>query len=323
MNTDSKPFSYLYTTLDDNAEYGFNIREAEEVKQYIASNNEYMSNSICPVYPGADEVHLTMLSKYATAVTQISVTLATVFRDKSTINNIPAYEGQAMIETLTQQAIAAGAVLVDESESNIADAVLLVNNFSEDNQLEASQQSFENRSIEDYSIFSPYITFAFAMKQPVGFCDNRYANGGDAYFVNYLVNTTYLDSLEHVAYAGWNTNGNTIGTVVANTVLLTLFKGGFENAHFNSLRILEDYYYQSDSRKQLSSFANQVTNVEGESSSNLELDLTFYERFTFKLLSARLEDVMNAFTLPFTLNSVYYPWNRTFEVGMYLENLEG
>ena len=62
----------------------------------------------------------------------------------------------------------------------------------------------------------------------------------------------YLDSLatgdcglnmSTFAYAGWNTDGNTLGTVLANTVLLTLFGTNAaatrQNTYFNTLRLVE------------------------------------------------------------------------------------
>jgi hypothetical protein len=159
------PFDYFYTTLDDSAEYGFNIREANQIKEAIQSM--VLSAEVCPVYPGADEVHLTMLAKLCVNTelssishgptssktrknTQIepfglpSVTLAVVFRDPSTIQIIPGYEGQPMIDTLKQQIAAAGGVMVDISDivhsgrvvknNDLSgyDAFLLINNFSED-----------------------------------------------------------------------------------------------------------------------------------------------------------------------------------------------
>ena len=44
---------YLYITLDDNAEYGFNIRESEELKTRV---NSLSLTTRVPIYPGADEV---------------------------------------------------------------------------------------------------------------------------------------------------------------------------------------------------------------------------------------------------------------------------
>ena len=134
-------FNYLYTTLDDSAEYGFNIREAAEINDYIATN-EYIDGTTCPVYPGADEVHATMLAKYAVQIQRggkpISISL--VFKNESTVSLIPSYEGQPMIDTLTQQIVAAGGVVFDSTSQDHYDTMLLVNNFEDETQLEASEQ---------------------------------------------------------------------------------------------------------------------------------------------------------------------------------------
>ncbi len=117
--------------------------------------------------------------------------------------------------------------------------------------------------------------------------------------------------------------GNTIGTVVANAVLLALFgqeKGtGEANAAFNSLRILEDVHYQAALRQTLKSYVNQVTNTD-ENTSFLTPDLEFYERYVLKVLSARYEDIMKAYHLSGSLKTGYFPWNRTFEIGFTLSD---
>ena len=58
-NCDAK----IKITLDDNAEFGFNIREAEKIRNFIL-NARNLTNERCPVYPGADEVQLVMLRYY-------------------------------------------------------------------------------------------------------------------------------------------------------------------------------------------------------------------------------------------------------------------
>ncbi len=50
--------------------------------------------------------------------------------------------------------------------------------------------------------------------------------------------------MDRFAYAGWNTDGNTLGTVIANSVLLSVYNQARENTFFNALRILEDNFYQ-------------------------------------------------------------------------------
>jgi hypothetical protein len=92
------------------------------------------------------------------------------------------------------------------------------------------------------------------------------------YFVNYLLGKVKeCRNLTQWAYAGWNTNGNTLGTVVANSVLLWVYRSNVgeyaengknsqgvdsvlspcqngnlkcANSYFNVLRILEDKDWQ-------------------------------------------------------------------------------
>lgn len=45
------------------------------------------------------------------------------------------------------------------------------------------------------------------------------------YFVNYALSKAKgCRNITQWAYAGWNTNGNTLGTVAANTILLWVFR---------------------------------------------------------------------------------------------------
>jgi hypothetical protein len=328
----SSEFKYLYITLDDNAEYGFNIREAEELRTLVSQLNV---TSNVPIYPGADEVQLTLLSKfsasYVSGITSYKPpTLAVVFRVPDAVNYIPNYEGQPMIDTLMQQIAAAGGTAlvvqsVDDAQLLSADALLLVNNFENPKQGEAPNQPTSGDT-ELYAVFDGYIKNSLDRSVPIGFCDNRYSNGGDMFFVQYMQDTMASMAMKNLAYAGWNTDGNTIGTVVSNTLLLVtsprmqlsqsvdddIVKA---NQIFNSLRILEDAEYQSVSRQVLADYADSLDSSE-ENSLNLTPDLAFYERFSFKLLNQKYADIVSAYNLNLKLSSIYYPWNRTFEIGL-------
>ena len=63
-------------------------------------------------------------------------------------------------------------------------------------------------------------------KKVIGFADNFYANGADIKFVSYLLNKTSecKRNITQWAYAGWNTNGNTLGTVISNSILVSFFE---------------------------------------------------------------------------------------------------
>ena len=135
MEASSTPlFQTLYITQDDNAEYGFNIAEARNLKARVSASTKL--SSVVKLYPGADEVGLTMLAKLTTSINSNNngvskhqnpiskhqnlrggvqgTVMQLVFRDprNSSLMLIPNYEGQPMILTLLQQMVAAGGVPV-------------------------------------------------------------------------------------------------------------------------------------------------------------------------------------------------------------------
>lgn len=196
------------------------------------------------------------------------------------------------------------------SDPKTADVILLVNNFSEKQQQEAPNQPL-NRTIAEYACFTPYLQ----LNRVVGFADNRYSNGADIILIEYLKNEviqSYL-KMENFAYAGWNTDGNTLGTVISNSILLYLFQKQKENTFFNSLRLLEDCFYQAIFRQELEYYVEQVNT---DSVNNLSNDLAFYEKFSFKVLNTYMEAITGTFTLPWKLDKIYYPWKRCFEIGI-------
>jgi hypothetical protein len=334
-------FANIYITLDDNALYGLNIEEAEQLRNFTTAQG--LDSSVF-IYPGADEVGLTMLSKMcvdaAAAAGAITAPLDinVLYRDDSAKQYVPACEGQPMDLTVHQQIAAAGGLFQplspsastlspssansvdsnnnnknssgsnsgsnrssssssssnknDDEDDNLASTdntstlVLLVNNFSTEEQIGADQQPW--RPPSDFDVFLPLINQATSRSSPgagqsliLGFADNRYLNGGDIALVQWLLGfatgnaTNRALNITEYAYAGWNTNGNTLGTVIANVILLALYGtsesampldataqapaaavaaasliSGMEdtvalaNAHFTLLRLVEDLHYQ-------------------------------------------------------------------------------
>eukprot|EP01105_Mastigella_eilhardi_P001876 TRINITY_DN1229_c0_g1_i1.p2 TRINITY_DN1229_c0_g1~~TRINITY_DN1229_c0_g1_i1.p2 ORF type:complete len:526 (-),score=187.72 TRINITY_DN1229_c0_g1_i1:2814-4391(-) len=308
----TNPLEFLYITQDDNAQYGFNIEEADALRRLVASNN---IGDHAFVYPGADEVGLTMLSMLSVSSTGKSPKIQLVYRDPSTVYNIPNYEGQPMVTTLQQQTIAAGGTFTNDTQA--ADVFMLVNNFSEDHQLEAPNQLMNGRSTADYNMFTPYLQkLGSGQAKTAGFADNRFSNGGDLMLLQYILEeaadpAVKLD-MHHFCYAGWNTDGNTLGTVISNAIILALFNDGDSNTFFNVLRLIEDEYYQASYRTYLE---NYVSLVNDATVSDLSSDLPFYGDFSNKTLGSRVQDLDTTFGLQWVLDSCYYPWNRTFEIG--------
>lgn len=81
------------------------------------------------------------------------------------------------------------------------------------------------------------------------------------------------------------------------------------NSYFNLLRILEDRDWQAILRQKLVSY---IVDVPTDNVYKLDSDLPFYERFSFKSMKAKGEALCKMLDLKFKIDSVYYPWNRTF-----------
>lgn len=103
-----------------------------------------------------------------------------------------------------------------DTDTKNVDGVLFVNNFSVFPQVEAPVQTLNNRSIEDYAMFTARLCDILSQpseKRPsVGFVDNRFSNGADIWFAKYIfnfaLNTTACHlNVSQLAYAGWNTDG--------------------------------------------------------------------------------------------------------------------
>lgn len=82
----------------------------------------------------------------------------------------------------------------------------------------------------------------------------------------------------------------------------------------DSLRLLEDWHWQAELRQTMESYIDKVPSDSYETLSN---DLEFYEHYSFKVMNSELIEINEIFQLNWTLDSIYYPWNRTFEIGYF------
>ena len=336
LQNGTAPFTALYVTQDDSAEYGFNVQEADGLKRLATTLG--ISEAVLKVYPGADEVGSALLSRLVIddwvaegAETAPRPTAAVVWRAANATGLVPNYESQAISATVLAQLEACGLRVIDGASKQTPDVTLLVNNFAGAPQLEASQQ----RDPDDVPV-SDYAALEAGLPRPqnrscvAAIADVRYSNGGDRAFVRWLMGRVKSGQdaclgAGRFAYAGWNTDGNTLGTAIANGGLLWVSAQRERvqvdaSKRFTLLRFLEDLEYQSVARNRLVSYVDAA----GDAVTDLATDLDFYERFSRKLLSATVAGYASALdiTAPTPpgelLASVWYPWNRTFEIGLAL-----
>ena len=140
--------------------------------------------------------------------------------------------------TVASQITASGGVIVTSETPSV---YLLVNNFDTKQQQEATEQTPTPES--NYVSLLPYIKSALSANVPIGFTDSKYSNGGDLSFMKWVASLSPGLELGAFAYAGWNTNGNKLGTVIANSVVLYYFRDTQMNRAFGMLRLLEDLQF--------------------------------------------------------------------------------
>jgi len=162
-------------------------------------------------------------------------------------------------------------------------------------------------------------------KRPVALADVAFVNGSDLILGNLLMQ--HSESVRLSAYAGWNTAGNTLGTVLAHAVLRLLAKRNGDDpeqtrAHFEFLflRFLDDYFYQARERS--------LCLLEDLPALDLPLTMERLPSQKVKLVEKRVQErlllaaselerlFINAGVVKAVkVEHITLPWQRLFEVG--------
>ncbi len=275
-------FDYLLLPQDDTADYGWNIAEARLLQARIRA--EGLSERAI-TYPGVDEVGCMLLAG--------SLCRQRGFRPRiwprySSINSpglTTAYEDRPIHELLKAHLALLGGIVADSAES--ADLILFLNAPARaqgegsfqwlawremktgQESLPETIQTYLTRALSDPIFqntrremesplrspeeFTRALLEDLAAHRCVALADVAFANGSDLILGNLLVQHPEITRL--CAYGGWNTAGNTLGTVLSQAVLRLLsIRAGNpaeqRQAHleFLFLRFLDDFCFQACER---------------------------------------------------------------------------
>lgn len=216
-------FEFLIFSKDDCAQYGFNVMEANELKNMGAN-----------IKTGADEIPLTLLARTLKKEIKIFVE----YIEPENIDLISNYEDVSIKKSVEGQLELAGFNQVLDSDK--ADIILIVNNFK----IKQGEHVMSWDTEPFNKAFNmPNKSFAIA--------DVRFANGADNNFVEMLLQN--IDLKNFYGYAGWNTSANTLGSLLAT--IKTKFKANqYNDIAFKKLqliRFLDDWAYQANVRKMI------------------------------------------------------------------------
>jgi len=304
---------FLVIPQDDCARYGFAALDQQQVARAIATQR--LQRRI-HLYPGADEVGCTLLARaYAQSLRQ-RPRIYPLYSTPFGAQIVPLYEDRPIGASLPAQILAAGGELAATPEA--ADLLLAVNTPGQ-----VMQEAWDN-PVKDLTytthrnlrVFVDSIEAALTTaRQPVAIADVAFANGGETELVELLDEAALWDKL--LAYAGWNTCGNTLGTAIASG-MLGLHSGERGAIAANKIaRLLEDWGYQAVVRQavqedflpQLGASYYDFNGREAEVAAEIARRLRV-------LWEATLQ---NSFGNQTWSLRVALPWHRLFEIEVQLE----
>lgn len=281
-------FDTLIFSKDDCAQYGLNVLESLELKKII---KEKKLNNVL-IKTGADEIPLSLISRALTYDNPIKIN--TVFLEKKSTNLISKYEDISIKDCVKAQISLANC----EIDKKDYDLTLLINNF-EAEQGDLVLGSTINSTKKEKAFFK--IAKPSSCFHPYFIADVNNANGSDSTLIEKLFET---DIDNFFGFSGYNTSANTIGSSLFCAIVkfISMHNNSYNNLAFKKaqfIRLLDDWAYQSISRKEIRESA---------------------PKFKAKLKQKEKELNKNAKLIAEFLN--YYPkeikyslpWNRSFEI---------
>jgi hypothetical protein len=337
-------FDYLILPQDDTADYGWNIAEARALQAAIRQRG--LSDRAI-TYPGADETASLLLARYACRQSGFAPRVWPRYSSLQGAQTITSYEDRPMHEMLKAHLAPLGGCLAESPEQ--ADLLLFVNAPAEGQgvadlqvlvarelaepdwavpvkqdkyyRLTRREMTTPYRSIEE---FVRAIGVALESRLPVALADVAFVNGSDLLLGQRLLQAQLAPRL--AAYAGWNTAGNTLGTVLAQAVLAILMQRGTPTheqqgaqAAFLFRRYLDDYFYQAVERTHLMFEDLPALGLAPGMERLPDEDLEAVTMRLRKRLSAAAGELRDCFVQAglvrdVSISKIGLPWQRLFEI---------
>lgn len=292
-------FDYLLITQEDCTEFGLHRAEQDEITSAVAARG--LADKFA-LHPGADEAALTMLARHWNEEVAFSIHWSSA-RGK---RNIAVFEDVPYEDALHSHIGAMGGRISDDSD---ADVQLWVNTPISGSQKDENQAEKLAR-LDELKAWVAELKKAMESGAQIAICDVAFPNGADNLLMEELrAQSNILNRL--VAFGGWNTAGNTTGTVLAQCAAVKRGGDGERNRQFVFERLLDDWYYQANLRTELEETARargfSPLNMNGQGAQIEELARDAMEKFAGELAREQFgADVSEL--------QVNLPWSRTFEV---------
>jgi hypothetical protein len=304
--TRNNKFHYLAIGKDDNATLSATHMEARK----LSMDSFDMPADELQILDGVDQLGLLLLLRAYNETQGLKPSIYTLYNEGAAGNTLPQYSDERLQDSVPRQIIAAGAVQTNAPQS--ADLILALNS--------PADGIVKDSTADDNKFFASMSNKRFAEKlqdelnegRSVSLADISYSNGADNGFMQLLALGDTLPRL--AAYNGWNTADNAIGFAIAQGLLAKAMPER-ERESLLRIRLIDDWFYQSNARRLISE------ELEARNREELKYDLGNVEKEVLPTATQECQRLSEQYA--FTKGIKYqlsFPWNRLFEVNVKLKS---
>ncbi len=294
---------------DDSSPYGYTALDQQKVKKMLAKTGKQVD-----IYPGADEVGMTLLAAVINEMKGKHPKVYPVYPQEMCKNVVPLYEDREVYKSITAQIENAGCALAENRDN--ADILLFCNLpvGKMKNILEKGGEQYEARDLE---AFTRAMQQAYESGKRVAAADIAYCNGGDEEWAALIEKEIGLFRL--AGYAGWNTSSNTLGTVIFQSVLH--YHYGYTPAHekFTAERLYEDVGYCGYARKYVCD--EILPTMYGVNYFHADGKRGRVSEIVRKVLRDYMTERFPEIARSYAIDRCEMPWSRMFEVGLTVKKI--
>ncbi len=287
-------FDELIFSKDDTVQMGLNIIEAEEINNLIKNKN--LSNH-SKIHTGTDEIISSLLVRSIIKENNDKICIYPIYSTDNGSNIVSRYEDKTISQTIVSHISLTGAEVSDNQDG--ADLMLLVH---------TPEHEQNDHALNIYKEHTSPKTIEFCIEtiknsdKLIILADIAYANGSDNLLIEELLNKNNDYLTKVIGYAGWNTTGNTLGSVISmglNAYIAQKYCN-FNEQEFKkilTIRLVDDWAYQANCRQIIR---------KNQQNSNQETLRNCLEPY--------IQKIQKKTYLPLNEIEVKLPWGRTFEI---------
>ena len=289
---------FLVIPQDDSAPFGYTRMDNDVVKNKIKELSLNVN-----VYAGSDEVGMVVIARAIKDDLGITPEIEIVYPQEECKSIIPMYEDTELQITLSKQLDTVG------FKTSLNSNLKLYMNYPTKNMVNMGSKPSDGYEERNLPQFVNNIVSDIKNGKTVLLCDGAYGNGGEELVLKLIQEQTSLFNLG--SYAGWNTSSNTLGTVLAQGMLIALFGKRKIDNDFLALRVFEDIGYCGAVRWYI---WHEVVDKYGYSYYDIGEKDGIIAKIIKENLNNYMEENFKEIFSKYKLTKCISPWHRIFEI---------